>query len=148
MSNENAVPAGFHLESDTTTADGIEYPVEFLQADSVDAILAYYESEGNSRAEAESILVGVFNSHNKQNATQGPKAGIRKAKSEAGDIDAAVAAAQEATRRFVTGAPRQSAGGVTKKAAGEMGIEIAKATAAKGSPLTKAELDEIMSQYL
>lgn len=146
--SQNAVPAGFRLDSDETTANGITYPVEFLQAESLDAIVEYYVSEGNSPTEAANIVRDVWNAHNKQGATQSPKSAIRKALEAGESTEEAIEKAQETTREFVTGAPRQRAGGVTKKEAGNMGVEIAQARAAKGSDLTKAELDEIIAKYM
>lgn len=149
MANSNEVPAGFRLDTDTTTVGDIEYPVEYLQAETLDSLVEYYVGQGNSREKAEAIVVGVWNSHNKQGAIQSPKAGIRKAQDDPeADVDEAIADAQTTTRQFVTGAPRQRTGGTTKKQAGEMGVAIAEATAEKGSPLTKGELDEIMAEYL
>jgi hypothetical protein len=43
MADETQVPSGFRLESDTTSVGENEYPVEFLQAESLEAVLRYYE---------------------------------------------------------------------------------------------------------
>lgn len=151
MAKKSAVPTGFRLASGETTASGVTYPVEYLQADSLEAIRAYYESEGHN---AEEVLLGIWNAANKQNATQSPKTAIRNALEEAnGDAEAegvlkAVADAQESTRTFVTGAPRQSEG-FTKKAAHEMGEKVARKFVEKhGRPPTDEEVDAILDELL
>lgn len=146
MSEQNAVPEGFRLDSDTTEVGGLEYAVEYLQAESLRDILAYYAAQGQ---DGEAVVCGVWNAHNKQGAIQSPKAGIRKAQgAEDGDVGLAISAAQETTRTFITGAPRQKLGGTTKTAARDMGVAIAEARAKKGSGLSKAELDAIMAEYM
>lgn len=160
MSNGNEVPAGFRLESDTTKVSGHEYGVEFLQAESLEAILDYYEEQGLN---PEETVRDIWNAANKQGATQGPKGSVRdalksetytrgsgdEAESFTGDqaVSEAVSDAQNSTRTHIIGAPRGSQSGPTKKQQAEFGQAVSKAMAEKGDTLSKEELQDLREEY-
>ena len=161
MAKGNVVPQGFTLASDTTKVGDVEYPIEYLQANALTAVLAYYKEQGHN---GEEVLLGIWNSTNKQNASQGPKESIRKAIAEgtykrgSGDeavtfegdeaVAAAIEDAQEATRTFVTGAPRQSEG-FRKKDAHAMGERVTRAYVEKhGRPPTEEEVEAILADLI
>lgn len=143
MASTTEVPAGFRLESDTTEVSGLEYAIEYLQGQNLDAWIEYYESKGH---DPDSVITGILNAANKQGASQAPKSSIRSAMT-ADDateesIAEAVAKAQEYTRTHVIGAPRQRTGGMTKKATAEAGLEIARRAEALGRAPTPEELQD------
>lgn len=146
--DEAQVPAGFKLEADDTTVSGREYPVEFLQAESLDAILAYYEEEGKN---PEETVRDIWNSAQKQGAVQSPKSSVRETmdntESTDADVEEAIENAQAATRAHVIGAPRGSRSGPTQKQAKNFGLAYAEAVAEKGDELTQDELRELREAH-
>lgn len=138
MSNGFEVPAGFVYVEDTTTADGHTYPVEFLQAESLQAILDYYASEG---LDAETVVRDIWNAANKQGATQSPKTPLRKALSEGEGVEEAVASAQESTRTHIIGAPRGRSTKSQHRNFGEALAEFVEENGRKPTP------DELASMY-
>lgn len=147
MPEQNEVPEGFRLESDTTSVGDDEYGVEFLQAESLDAILAYYEEHADE--DPREIVRDIWNSKQKQGQIQSPKSQVREAQRGESEksVNEAISDAQETTRTGVIGAPRGSRSGPTQKQAQEFGQAIAQAQADKGETLTQAELDEIREEY-
>ena len=144
MASKNKAPTGFALTEGTTKVSGIEFPCEYLQADSMAAYRDAWTEKGHDPDE---VCLGIINAAQKQNATQSPKEGIREVlrNPEHGpaDVDAAIAKAQESMRTFITGAPRERVGGMTKTAARTKGEAIQRAREAKGSDLTADEMFEI-----
>lgn len=159
MANEQKVPDGFVLKEGTTTADGVTYPVEYLQAENLEAILAYYEEAGEDAAD---VILGIWNSANKQGATQSPKTPLRKVLDEASgeghdvsdydhamevpEVAEAMAEAQNSTRTHIIGAPRGATSGPTKKSQHDFGEAVTTAMREKGGPLTQKELDELAQE--
>lgn len=141
---KSEVPAGFALVDGTTKVSGIEFPCQYLQADDLGAYRAAWEAKGHDPDE---VLLGLVNAAQKQNATQSPKEGIRdvlrKDDHTQADVDEAIGKAQESMRTFITGAPRERVGGMTKTAARTKGEAVLRAQAAKGEALTPEEMFEI-----
>lgn len=147
MARTNEVPAGFTLATYETEAAGVKYPVQYLQAESVDAYRAAWEAQGLNPDE---VLLGIVNAAQKQGATQGNKTQVRDAveSGEQAEIDAAVAAHQESTAGYLIGAPRGgSRGGPTKKAKAALGEKIAEFVQEHGAMPTKAQLEELGREF-
>lgn len=135
-----------HSKTVQTKAGEFEYPVTFLQFDSHDEMVEYYTNLGEN---AKDVILGIVNASQKQGQTQGQKQGVRVALKEGdkGKLKVAIADHQKAAATNVIGAPRTDTGGVTKKKAGEMGVELARKATAKGEPLNGEETAAIMAEY-
>ena len=133
-------PEGFKLVEMETEAAGVKYSVPVLQAESLQAILDFYASEGKN---GEEVLLAIWNSGNAQAGRQGRKALVRDAvengkiiidgteyEGEAA-IEAAIAAHQDAAAQTVQGAPRGGGGrvrhesGLSAKKREELGSKVA-----------------------
>jgi hypothetical protein len=143
---DRSLPIGFSLKPVETAAGGTAYTVEVPQAESLDAVLAYYESIGKN---ANEVLLAIWNSGNEQGAKQGQKEQVRKAGTDATKIAEAIAAHQETARGFIQGAPRGGGGGVkhesgySKKDREALGNAVAMHMATSGAPPTTEEMAEI-----
>lgn len=144
MAERKELPAGFTLKTVGTSAGGTKYDVEVPQADSIDAVRAFYEAEGKNPDE---VLLAIWNAGNEQGAKQGMKQAVRDAEGEEAQA-AAIAAHQENARLYIQGAPRGGGGarhesGLTVKQRQEFGTKVAEAMIAKGGALSQKELDEL-----
>lgn len=135
-----------HSKTVNTKAGEFEYPVTFQQFDSHGEMVEYYTNLGEN---AKDVILGIVNAAQKQGQTQGQKQGVRVALKEGdkGKLKAAIADHQKAAAVNVIGAPRTDTGGVTKKKAGEMGVELARKQAEKGEPLSSEEVTAIMAEH-
>ena len=144
---ERTLPDGFILKAVETTAQGVTYEVEVPQAESIDAVRAFYEAEGKNPDE---VLLAIWNAGNEQGAKQGMKQAVRDAEGDEA-VQAAIAAHKENARLYVQGAPRGGGGarhqsGLTKKQREEFGTKVAEAMIAKGGALSKAEMEELAGE--
>lgn len=111
MSDVRELPEGFTLETATTKAGGVAYEVEFPQAESLDAVREFYESEGKNPDE---VILAIWNAGNAQGAKQGNKNPVRDATTDE-ERQEAIESHQEKARGFIQGAPRGGGGGSTHK---------------------------------
>ena len=120
--------------STTTEVSGHEYPITYLEFDSVPEALAKI---GNVKEEEIAVeappgalqaVLSVINAAQKQGATQGGKELPRKAGEEHGfdseEYRKAVEAHQQRAAKYVIGAGRGPQGGVTKTKARELGAKL------------------------
>ncbi len=109
-----------HTVEKTTKAGEVEYTVSFNQFDGLPEAL---EKIGD-----EAAVLGVINAAQEQGAKQGGKEEVRSAIREFGlesdEVAASVATHQSRSAAYVIGAPRGSAGGITKTRSREFGAAL------------------------
>ena len=146
-------PAHLSLEDTTFTpkgegAESIPYAVPV--ASSIEDIVQCYAEHPNvdDDFDAEAMLVDLFNQQQRRSAS------ILFSRA---DADADVNELRDQAARVLYKSGRTGGGGggnrgkvtagVNKKAQADMGAEIARRTAEKGSILSKAEMEEIFAQF-
>lgn len=141
---EFTVPEGFSYVRETTKAGGVEYPIEYLQADTLDAWRNYWSARG---LDVDATILKNLNEIQSQRASQSGKTAVRDAENDA-DREAAIAKHQKNARTTLVGAPRtRNVAGVTKKAAGEFGQAMVAKMVAKGGLLSDTEIAELAREY-
>ena len=161
MANVREVPEGFRLVESETEAAGTSYTVPVLQAESLDAILNFYRSEGKN---GEEILLQIWNSGNMQSARQGRKSLVRDAIENGkitidgteyeGDeaVQAAIEAHRTASAQTIQGAPRGGGGrvrhesGLSAKKREELGSRVAMFMVTEGRTPNAEEIAEIAAE--
>lgn len=78
MPNGERDLTGFTEVTDTTGADGIDYPIPYLQVDSEASVEDQFDVVTEALGGREGII-STFNADQKQGATQGAKGAVRKA---------------------------------------------------------------------
>ena len=131
---------------ETGAGPDFKYPVTFQQFDSHSEAVEHYTGLGQN---AEEVILGILNAAQKQAQTQGQKEAVRKAlkSGDKGALKEAITDHQKAAAVNIIGAPRTDTGGVTKKKAGEMGVELARKAAEKGEQLSGEEMAAVMAEY-
>lgn len=140
--DEFVAPEGYSTKTEkVTVGDDIEYEVQYLQADSLEAVQNYLTSQGVS--DFDSWLLNIVNDVQKNRATQGGKSAVRAAK-DADALAKAIANHQKNSIRYLLGKPRASGiAGVTVATQREFGTRMVAAIASKGAMLTDEELEAI-----
>jgi len=146
---DRTLPDGFTLKAVETTAEGFKYTVEVPQAESLDAVMAFYEAQGKN---PEEVLLAIWNAGNEQGSKQGGKGEVRAAIKEHGpdspEGEKAIAGHQENAQGYIQGAPRGGGGarhesGLTRKQRDALGTAVADHLAKEGTMPTQADMREI-----
>lgn len=125
-----------HTVDKETQAEGVAYPVSFLQFDSLAEALEEIGSEQD--------VLGVINAAQEQGAKQGGKEDVRKAIKEHGadspEAIEAVTSHQKRAAKYVIGAPRGGGpGGMTKTKASDIGKALLESLGAEALKALAAE---------